>query len=111
VPQGPALAGARRAADNSDLDFERVPRRARSTTSSKPSSSRRCSTWPEHRGSATDALIALRRGYRTVTLASVDLTGFPANDHWPSDTPENLRWDTIRDAIAVSEQFIHRQRP
>lgn len=60
---------------------------------------------------ATDALIALRRGYRTVTLASVDFTGFPANYHWPSDTPENLRWDTIRDAIAVCEQFIRRRRP
>jgi hypothetical protein len=59
---------------------------------------------------ATDALIALRRGYPTVTLASVDFTGFPANYHWPSDTPENLRWDTIRDAIAVSEQFVRRQR-
>ena len=59
---------------------------------------------------ATDALIALRHGYRTVTLASVDFTGFPANYHWPSDTPENLRWDTIRDAIAVSEQFVRRSR-
>jgi hypothetical protein len=55
---------------------------------------------------ATDALIALRRGYAAATLASVDETKFPANYHWPSDTPENLDWDTMQCAFAVSEQFV-----
>jgi hypothetical protein len=55
---------------------------------------------------ATDALIALRRGYAAATLASVDATKFPANYHWPSDTPENLDWGTIRRAFAVADAFI-----
>jgi hypothetical protein len=55
---------------------------------------------------ATDAIIALRAGYPVVTLASVDYTKLPRNYHWPSDTPENLNWRTIEQAIAVSEQFL-----
>ncbi len=55
---------------------------------------------------ATDALIALRAGYRTVTLASVDETKFPLNYHWPTDAPEALQWRTIEDAIAVCVQFL-----
>jgi hypothetical protein len=57
---------------------------------------------------ATDALIALRRGYAAATLASVDATKFPANYHWPSDTPENLDWQTMRRAFAVADRFIRR---
>ena len=56
---------------------------------------------------ATDAVIALRAGYRAVTLASVDHTRLPRNYHWPTDTPDGLRWRTIEDAIAVCEQFLH----
>ena len=55
---------------------------------------------------ATDALVALRRGYAAATLASIDETKFPANYHWPSDTPENLDWDTMRRAFAVTEGFV-----
>ena len=44
---------------------------------------------------ATDAIIALRAGYPVVTLASVDQTKLPLNYHWPSDTPDALRWETI----------------
>ncbi len=55
---------------------------------------------------ATDALVALRRGYATATLASVDHTKFPANYHWPSDTPENLDWDTMERAFAVADRFV-----
>ncbi|HWC84898.1 MAG TPA: M28 family peptidase [Solirubrobacteraceae bacterium] len=55
---------------------------------------------------ATDALIALRAGYPVVTLASVDETKLPRNYHWPSDTPEGLRWQTVVDAIAVCESFL-----
>jgi Zn-dependent M28 family amino/carboxypeptidase len=60
---------------------------------------------------ATDALIALRRGYAAATLASVDETRFPANYHWPSDTPENLDWDTIGRAFAVTEGFVRAGAP
>ena len=55
---------------------------------------------------ATDALIPLRRGYATATLASVDETKFPSNYHWPSDTPENLDWGTIERAFAVADRFL-----
>jgi hypothetical protein len=55
---------------------------------------------------ATDALIGLRRGYRVGTLASVDYTKFPANYHWPSDTPDNLVWESIEGAIAVCDAFV-----
>jgi hypothetical protein len=55
---------------------------------------------------ATDGLIALRAGYPTVTMASVADTKLPLNYHWPSDRPEELYWDTVMDAIAVSERFL-----
>ena len=55
---------------------------------------------------STDALIALRAGYRVGTLASVDYTKFPLNYHWPTDTPDVLHWETIEDAIAVCVEFL-----
>jgi acetylornithine deacetylase/succinyl-diaminopimelate desuccinylase-like protein len=55
---------------------------------------------------ATDALVALRRGYAATTLASIDATKFPSNYHWPSDSPENLDWGTIERAFAVTEGFV-----
>ncbi len=55
---------------------------------------------------ATDGLIALRAGFSTCTLASIDYTGFPANYHWPSDAPENLDWETLGEAIAVTEEWV-----
>jgi Zn-dependent M28 family amino/carboxypeptidase len=55
---------------------------------------------------ATDAIIALRAGYPTATLAAIEPTKLPLNYHWPNDTPENLHWSTIEDAIAVSEEFV-----
>jgi hypothetical protein len=60
---------------------------------------------------ATDALVALRRGYAAATLASIDETKFPANYHWPSDTPENLDWDTMQRAFAVAERFVRAGTP
>jgi acetylornithine deacetylase/succinyl-diaminopimelate desuccinylase-like protein len=59
-----------------------------------------------HTVAATDALISLRAGYPTVTLASVDYTKLPLNYHWPSDTPDALHWGTVEDAIAVTEEFV-----
>jgi len=55
---------------------------------------------------ATDALVALRRGYPAATLASIDSTKFPSNYHWPSDTPENLDWETIARAFLVADRFL-----
>jgi hypothetical protein len=55
---------------------------------------------------ASDALIAMRCGYPAAMLASVDSTKFPSNYHWPSDTPENLDWNTIERAFAVTDRFL-----
>jgi hypothetical protein len=38
----------------------------------------------------------------------VDETKFPANYHWPSDTPENLDWSSIENAVAVCEAYVRR---
>jgi acetylornithine deacetylase/succinyl-diaminopimelate desuccinylase-like protein len=57
---------------------------------------------------ATDGLISLRAGYRTCTLGGVDETKFPANYHWPSDTPDNLSWDSVEGALAVCEAYVRR---
>jgi Zn-dependent M28 family amino/carboxypeptidase len=55
---------------------------------------------------ATDALIALRAGYSVVTLGGVDETKFPANYHWPTDTPDNLDWESVERAVAVCDAFL-----
>ena len=55
---------------------------------------------------ATDAIIALRAGYPTATLASVTDAKLPLNYHWPSDIPDAMHWDTIEQAIAVCESFL-----
>jgi hypothetical protein len=54
---------------------------------------------------ATDALIALRAGYRTCTLGGVDETKFPANYHWPTDVPDNLTWESVDGAVEVCEAY------
>jgi Peptidase family M28 len=55
---------------------------------------------------ATDGLIPLRAGYPTCTLGGVDETKFPANYHWPSDTPDNLSWESVEAAAAVAEAYV-----
>jgi hypothetical protein len=55
---------------------------------------------------ATDALIALRAGYRTCTLGGVDETKFPLAYHWPTDTPDNLYWGSIEAAADVCEAYL-----
>jgi Peptidase family M28 len=55
---------------------------------------------------ATDGLIALRAGYPTCTLGGVDETKFPSNYHWPSDTPDNLSWESLEGALRVCEAYV-----
>jgi Peptidase family M28 len=55
---------------------------------------------------ATDALIALRAGYPTCTLGGVDETKFPSNYHWPTDTPDNVSWDSLEGALAVCDAYV-----
>jgi hypothetical protein len=56
----------------------------------------------------TDALPALRAGYRAACLAAVTKLKLPANYHWPSDVPANLSWPTIERAAAVSIAMLER---
>ena len=55
---------------------------------------------------ATDGLIALRAGYPTCTLGGIDETKFPSNYHWPSDTPDNLTWESLEGALRVCEAYV-----
>jgi Peptidase family M28 len=57
-------------------------------------------------GAATDGLISMRAGYPTCTLGGVDETKFPANYHWPTDTPDNVSWESIEGAVAVCEAYL-----
>lgn len=55
---------------------------------------------------ATDALIALRAGYPSCTLGGVDETKFPAEYHWPSDTPDNLDWSSVEDSVEICLRYV-----
>jgi hypothetical protein len=55
---------------------------------------------------ATDALTALRAGYRVACLAACTDLKTPANYHWPTDVPENLDWNTIDATADVLESLI-----
>jgi hypothetical protein len=55
---------------------------------------------------ATDALIPLRAGYRACTLGGIDETKFPAEYHWPSDTPDNLDWSSVEGAVAICDRYL-----
>jgi hypothetical protein len=55
---------------------------------------------------ATDALPALRRGWRTATLASIDETKLPRNYHWPNDEPDALDYGTIERALAICQELL-----
>ena len=50
---------------------------------------------------ATDGLIALRAGYPTVTLGSVDEFKIPTNYHWPTDTADRVDYSTVGDCARL----------
>jgi hypothetical protein len=52
---------------------------------------------------STDAVVPHRAGYPTATLASMDRYKLLSNYHLMSDTPENLDYGTVRQALAVTE--------
>jgi hypothetical protein len=56
----------------------------------------------------TDALPALKAGYRAACLAACTELKLPANYHWPTDVTENLCWETIAQAATVAEALIRR---
>lgn len=65
--------------------------------------------WPGLRfRNATDGLIALRAGYPTVMIGSVDRYRVPTHYHWPTDTPENVSYATVADTARVCHAVIRR---
>lgn len=65
--------------------------------------------WPNLRfRNATDGLTALRLGFTTAMIGSVDRYKFPCNYHWPTDTAENVCYDTVADAARVCLAVIER---
>jgi hypothetical protein len=50
---------------------------------------------------ATDALIPLRQGFRVAGLGSINEWLVPSNYHAATDTPENVDYRTVQDAVKV----------
>jgi len=57
---------------------------------------------------ASDALIGLRRGYRTALIASFDEHKLPTNYHQPTDTADRVDYATVESAARVTEATIRR---
>ena len=60
---------------------------------------------------ATDGLIALRAGYPTAMIGSVNEFKLPDNYHWPTDTADNVNFATVRDAVTLCEAIVQRLSP
>ena len=65
-----------------------------------------------HRGlrfrNATDGLLALKRGFPTVMLGSLNKYKLPDNYHWPTDTADNVNYGTVHDAVTLVEAVLRR---
>ena len=51
---------------------------------------------------STDSVIPHRNGYPVASLSSVNDYHYLTHYHLPSDTPENLHWDTVAEATRVA---------
>lgn len=54
----------------------------------------------------TDGYLALRRQIPAAMVMSVDEYGTASNYHWPSDTPENVDYDRLADAVRLCEAVV-----
>jgi hypothetical protein len=57
---------------------------------------------------ATDGIFPLATGYECVSVASCNRWKNPSNYHWKTDTPENVDYETLADAIRLSEAVIRK---
>ncbi len=57
---------------------------------------------------ATDGIFPLAAGYQCVSVASCNQWKNPSNYHWKTDTPENVDYGTVGDAIRLSEAVIRK---
>ncbi len=60
---------------------------------------------------ATDGLIALKAGYPTVMLGSINRYKAPDNYHWPTDTAANVDYSTVVGAIRVCDGVVRSLAP
>lgn len=56
----------------------------------------------------SDSLVALRKGYRTATIAAFDDQKLPSNYHQMTDVADNLVWETVEQAANVTEATVRR---
>jgi Peptidase family M28 len=57
---------------------------------------------------ATDGVFPLAAGYQCVSVASCNRWKNPSNYHWKTDLPENVDYDTVANAIRLSEAVIRK---
>ncbi len=57
---------------------------------------------------ATDGVFPLNAGYECVSVCSVNELKNPSNYHWPTDTADNVNYDTLADGIRLAEGVIRR---
>lgn len=57
---------------------------------------------------STDATVALRAGYPALMLGSVDEYKIPTDYHWPTDTPDRVRYESVADAARLVRAAILR---
>ncbi|MEK6272043.1 MAG: M28 family peptidase, partial [Actinomycetota bacterium] len=57
---------------------------------------------------ATDGVFPLAAGYPCASLCSCTDLKQPANYHWPTDTPENVDYGTLSDAVRLTEAVVRR---
>jgi hypothetical protein len=57
---------------------------------------------------ATDGVFPLAAGYECASLCSCTHIKQPSNYHWPTDVVENVDFDTVADAVRLSEAVVRR---
>jgi hypothetical protein len=57
---------------------------------------------------ATDGVFPLSAGYECASLCSCTHIKQPSNYHWPTDTVENVNFETVGDAIRLTEAVVRR---
>jgi hypothetical protein len=57
---------------------------------------------------ATDGVYPLNFGYQCASLCSCTELKQPGNYHWPTDTPENVDYGTLADAVRLTEAVVRR---
>jgi hypothetical protein len=65
-----------------------------------------------HRGmrfrNATDGLLALKAGYPSVMLGSMNKYKLPSNYHWPTDVADNVNFGTVADCVRLCDGVVRR---